>query len=111
VPFLSARQLVWFAGKLGGRPHRLVRHIWAAPWLNPFIPRTDPPPPWTTADDTLPIDWVTADFTYGQGLHRRRFLEDAEISYVVASASVGWARAKTNGSSLIFNLRGGAWGS
>ena len=32
----------------------------------------------------LPITWVTADSAYGQDSHFRRFLEDAELSYVVA---------------------------
>ncbi|MFE5406787.1 IS701 family transposase [Streptomyces sp. NPDC056580] len=32
----------------------------------------------------LPIAWVTADSAYGQDSHFRRFLEDAELSYVVA---------------------------
>ncbi|WP_443034431.1 IS701 family transposase [Streptomyces sp. BE303] len=32
----------------------------------------------------LPIAWVTADSAYGQDSHFRRFLEDAQLSYVVA---------------------------
>lgn len=33
---------------------------------------------------SLPIAWVTADSAYGQDSHFRRFLEDAQLSYVVA---------------------------
>lgn len=33
---------------------------------------------------SLPIGWVTADSAYGQDSHFRRFLEDAQLSYVVA---------------------------
>ncbi|MFD4944099.1 transposase [Streptomyces sp. NPDC058409] len=32
----------------------------------------------------LPIDWVTADSAYGQDSHFRHFLEDHQLSYVVA---------------------------
>ncbi|SFX54470.1 IS701 family transposase [Streptomyces atratus] len=32
----------------------------------------------------LPIGWVTADSAYGQDSHFRRFLEDHQLSYVVA---------------------------
>ncbi|HEX2029392.1 MAG TPA: IS701 family transposase, partial [Nitriliruptorales bacterium] len=32
----------------------------------------------------LPFTWVTADSAYGQDSHFRRFLEDTELSYVVA---------------------------
>jgi len=32
----------------------------------------------------LPIAWVTADSAYGQDSHFRRFLEDVQLSYVVA---------------------------
>jgi SRSO17 transposase len=32
----------------------------------------------------LPIAWVTAGSAYGQDSHFRRFLEDAQLSYVVA---------------------------
>ena len=35
-------------------------------------------------DSPLSISWVTADSAYGQDSHFRRFLEDAELSYVVA---------------------------
>ncbi|MFE7438655.1 IS701 family transposase [Streptomyces tendae] len=37
-----------------------------------------------TLDSPLPIAWVTADSVYGQDSRFRRFLEDAQLAYVVA---------------------------
>lgn len=37
-----------------------------------------------TLTSPLPIAWVTTDSAYGQDSHFRRFLEDAQLSYVVA---------------------------